>query len=105
MMLPKTKRKRSKPRAKVSGEKYGECELTGEYGWLEPHHIFNGEAYLRVLSEKYGAVVYIIHSHHEYIHKNASYRKKLKVGYQRKIMHDQGWSIDQFIKVFGKSYI
>lgn len=79
------------------------CSMCGRYDYLDMHHIFNG-AY-RTKSEKYGAYTYICRRCHEGVHKDAQLRKALKAKYQLKIMKHNEWSVEQFIKEFGKNYL
>ena len=78
------------------------CELCGARA-SETHHIFNGA--LRKKSEEYGATIRLCRECHDAIHKNDKFREKLKAQYQQKIMDEQGWSIEDFRKVFYKSYL
>lgn len=88
------------------------CRLCGKNGAgdpLERHHVFFGRG-KRKLSEQYGAVVWLCgnecHRNGRYaVHKNRYVDLALKEQYQRKIMAEQGWNIQDFIKVFGKNYI
>ncbi len=88
-----------------------ECWLCGRNGTIDPldmHHIFAG-AY-RSKSEKYGLVVYLCHHDchifGEYAaHKNADTMQELHEYGQMKAMDEQGWTVDEFIKEFGRSYI
>lgn len=88
-----------------------ECFLCGANGSADPldrHHIFG--AANRQKSEKYGLVVDLCH--HEChifgkysVHKNAFVMRRLHQYGQRKVMEEQGWTEDDFIREFGKSYI
>lgn len=78
------------------------CELCGARA-SETHHIFNGA--LRKKSEEYGATIRLCRECHDAIHKNDAFRENLKAQYQQKIMDEQGWSIEDFRKVFYKSYL
>ena len=88
------------------------CYLCGMNSNLEPldeHHVYGGLANRR-LSEKYGLKVYLHHSKcHENgkysVHKNGDVGKRLKADVQRKAMEHYNWSVDDFIAIFGKSYI
>ena len=88
-----------------------ECFLCGKNGWsdkLDRHHIFN--KHNRNKSEKYGLVVYLCHNECHIFGKNAVHNNrdvdlKLKQYGQRKAMEEQGWSKEDFIKVFGKNYL
>lgn len=88
-----------------------ECFLCGKNGWsdkLDRHHIFN--KHNRNKSEKYGLVVYLCHNECHIFGKNAVHNNrdvdlKLKQYGQQKAMEEQGWSKEDFIKVFGKNYL
>lgn len=87
------------------------CWLCGRNGSDDPldrHHIFPG-AY-RSKSERYGLVVYLCHNRcHIFgkyaVHNNADTMLRLKQYGQRKAMSEQGWSVEDFIREFGKNYI
>ena len=69
----------------------------------EEHHVFNGTAN-RKHSEKYNCVVYIPSAFHREIHRNAELRKQLKAEYQAKL-EEAGWTREEFISTFGRSYV
>lgn len=76
---------------------------------LEEHHVFEGIG-RRKISEKYGLKVYICgdrchRNGKESVHKNAKVDRALKKLVQEKAMEYYGWSIEDFIKKFGKNYI
>lgn len=87
------------------------CFLCGRNGSTDPldrHHIFGG-AY-RKKSEKYGLVVDLCHHDcHIFgdfsVHRNAETMQIIREYGQRKVMHDMGWTLEEFIKEFGKNYI
>lgn len=90
------------------------CYLCGknsraDYFGLDEHHIFGGYG-IRPLSEKYGLKVYLCHnSCHEFgenaVHQNAEVDRALKQKAQKKAMKVYGWSIEDFIKIFGRNYL
>lgn len=85
------------------------CFLCGRNGWEDPldrHHIFSGHAN-RKLSEKYGLVVYLCHfqCHLGGVHSDARLDEKIRRYGQRKAMREQGWTTDEFIKIFGRNYL
>lgn len=88
-----------------------ECWLCGANGTRDPldkHHIFGGA--LRDKSEKYGATVYLCHSKcHENgpkaAHRCRETRQKLQAYGQRKVMLEQGWTVDEFRLEFGKNHL
>lgn len=60
-------------------------------------------------SERYGAKVDLcgLRCHREgkeSVHKNAAVARALKEEFQRKIMAEQGWTVQQFVEEFGKNY-
>ena len=88
-----------------------ECFLCGGNGSDDPldrHHIFNGP--YRKKSEKYGLVVYLCHNRcHIFgkyaVHNNQERMLYLKARGQYKVMEEQGWSRERFIREFGKDYL
>lgn len=87
------------------------CFLCGRNGCGDPldrHHIFGGSR--RNLSEKYGAVVDLCHDRcHENgpgaAHRCAQTAQLLHEYGQRKVMREQGWTVEEFRAVFGKNYL
>lgn len=73
--------------------------------WIVTTNVFGGAN--RKLSEKYGLKVYLHHHkcHLHGVHKNAELNKMLKAKVQELAMNYYGWSVDDFRKIFGKSYI
>ena len=67
------------------------------------HHVFNG-AGLREQSEKYNCVIYPEPWFHELIHTNAAIRKQIKAEHQAKL-EAAGWTREEFIETFRKSYL
>lgn len=84
----------------------GKCHICGKYGLMERHHVFNG-AY-RKKSEKYGAVVLLCHDCHNEpphgVHFNRTVMWALKEEFQRKLMFENNWSVQDFVQKFGKNY-
>jgi len=88
------------------------CWLCGRNGCGDPldkHHIFGGTAY-RKKSERYGLTVYLCHdSCHENgpesVHRNPETRRMLQEYGQRKAMEENGWSLSDFIREFGKNHL
>ena len=82
------------------------CDIEGLYYW---HHVFGASR--KNLSEKYGAIIYpcpLCHTGNtDSIHKQQSQQKNkaLKKHYQLEIMEDQGWTVDEFRKVFDDNYL
>ena len=64
----------------------------------------------RSKSEKYGLTIYLHHSKcHIFgkraIHNDAEMNRAIKAMAQEKAMQHYGWSIEDFIKIFGKNYL
>lgn len=85
----------------------GTCLICGKHCNTERHHIFGGAR--RKKSEKYGLVVDLCHDCHNEppngAHFNADVMDELHKYGQRKAMEEQGWTIPDFIREFGKSYL
>ena len=85
-----------------------ECYITGSTYDLHEHHIFYGRG-LRKLSEKYGLKVYLISRLHnmsdEGVHFNAEFDLQLKQMAQKKAMEYYGWTVAEFISIFGRNYL
>ena len=87
------------------------CWLCGRNGSADPldrHHIFGNSN--RKKSEKYGLVVHLCHDRchifgRDAVHNNADTMQRLHEYGQRKAMEEQGWTIDDFRRIFGKNYI
>lgn len=83
------------------------CFLCGSSRMLEKHHVFGG-AY-RSKSEKLGMTVHLCHNCHNEppkgVHHNAEMNRQLKARAQRKAMEYYGWSVEDFINMFGKNYL
>ena len=87
---------------------FDECFLCGRWGEMERHHLIPGMPG-RQLSERYGLVVHLCHSCHQFIHSSnpagIEQLKRLRRIGQVWAMDVQGWTIEQFIERFGKSYL
>lgn len=84
------------------------CEQVANGDHLDCHHVFG--AANRPLSEKYGLKVFLHHRKcHIFgknsVHQNAEVGKKVKAIAQKKAMEHYGWSVEDFIKIFGKNYL
>ena len=79
------------------------CGGNSHYEPLDEHHVYAGAN--RKLSEKYGLKVYLHHfsCHLNGVHKDGG--MELKADVQRKAMAYYNWTVDDFIAIFGKSYI
>lgn len=92
-------------------DEYPKCFLCGRNGNgdpLEHHHIFGGSR--RKHSEKYGLVVLLCgercHRLGRYaVHQNGEVMDYLHKYGQRKAMKEQGWTTEDFMKVFGANYL
>lgn len=77
--------------------------------WISTiRHIFGG-AYRRK-SEIYGLTVYLCHHRcHIFgptaVHRDGNQMRRLRRYGQLKCMQEQGWSVDDFIRAFGKNYL
>ena len=84
------------------------CWITGTPYNLHKHHIFFGTSN-RKLSEKYGCWVWLRadwHNMADYgVHFNKKMDNDLKRIAQKKAMEVYGWSIEEFIRIFGRSYL
>lgn len=87
------------------------CFLCGMNANLEPlecHHIFNGSN--RKWSEKYGLTVYL-HGNkcHKFgkdsVHVNAEIRNALQAQTQRIAMKHYKWTVEDFRRIFGRSWV
>ena len=89
----------------ISNDK--ECFICGSTLYLHKHHCIYGTAN-RKLAEKYGLWVYLCELHHngsdEGVHFNPPFDITLKKYAQEKWQSVHG-SKEDFIKVFGKSYL
>lgn len=89
-----------------------ECYITGRTDCLDNHHIFGGIRN-RKISDKYGITIYLCKQAHLEWHTsppNAIYIDKVKrlqimQMAQKKAMEHYGWSVDEFRKIMGKSFI
>lgn len=84
------------------------CKMNSNLEPLDEHHVFGGSN--RKLSEKYGLKVYLHHSRcHIFgkgsVHQNAEINRMLKSIVQKRAMRHYGWTVEDFIKIFGKSYL
>ena len=83
------------------------CFLCGKYCNCEVHHIFGGS--FRKKSDKYGLVVPLCHYCHNEpphgVHHCRETAEILKRYGQRKVMREQGWTTEEFIKQFGRNHL
>lgn len=75
---------------------------------LHKHHIYGGVG-RRNLSEEYGCWVYLCARHHNMsdfgVHQDKGFDLGLKKLCQEKLMYEHGWTREQFIATFGRSYL
>lgn len=73
---------------------------------LHEHHIFAGAD--RNNSERYGLTVWLCARHHnmssEGVHNNTALDRKLKAIAQKRAMKHYGWTKEEFIEIFRRSY-
>lgn len=85
----------------------GECPICHRWLPLERHHIFGGAN--RRKSEQYGLVIGLCHWCHNEpphgAHHNAQTALALHQYGQRKWMEEQGKTIDDFRREFGRNYL
>lgn len=87
------------------------CWLCGRNGAADPlewHHVYGGP--LRKISTKYGAGVWLCGSRcHRLgpgaVHRSRETREKLQDWMQRKLMAENNWTVEDFMKIFGKNYL
>lgn len=84
------------------------CMRNGASDPLDRHHIFRGPN--RGKSEKYSLVVRLCHSRcHLYgekaVHRNAETMRILHEYGQQKAMKENNWTVQDFIREFGRNYI
>lgn len=83
------------------------CYITGDEYNLHEHHVYNGAN--RKISEKYGLKIYLRadwHNMEKYsIHMDSELDRRIKAEVQQIAMDHYGWSVEDFIKLIGKSYI
>jgi hypothetical protein len=81
------------------------CEFCGATSNIHKHHIYAGP--WRKTSEKYGAIAYLCYAHHNgsnnSVHLNHEIDLKLKQKWQKKF--ELTHTHDEFISIFGRSYL
>lgn len=92
----------------IKGDIKSKCYFCGATGWIEEHHVFGGNPNRR-LSEKYGLKVHLCHYCHneppQGVHYNLENRLMLQQIAQTQAMEHYGWSVEDFIHIFGKNYL
>lgn len=85
----------------------GECFLCGNYETVERHHLFGGP--FRKKADRLKLTVMLCPWCHQIdpdsAHKSAETRLYLHKYGQRKAMREQGWSVEDFVREFGKNYL
>lgn len=81
-----------------------ECELCGRWADCDRHHLIGGTAN-RKNAEKYGLVMYLCRDCHRKAHEDPETYNKLHRRGQLMFMTNQHATTDEFIRVFGKSYL
>lgn len=85
-----------------------QCYITGATDSIHEHHIFFGSG-KRKLSEKYGLKIWLRadwHNMSDYgVHFDKELDLQIKQMAQRKAMQHYEWTVEDFIGIFGKSYI
>lgn len=88
-------------------QKNKECYYCGTTQCLEEHHVFFGHK-CRSVSEEYGMKIWLCNHHHtgggESVHKNRKVDLAYKAIAQKQFEETMG-SRDDFIRLFGKSYL
>ena len=81
------------------------CGRNSNFEPLDEHHVFFGTAN-RKKSEQYGLKVYIHHwaCHLNGVHKNAELNRALQAKVQEIAMQHYGWTVEDFISIFGRNY-
>lgn len=84
------------------------CYVCGVDKNLHLHHIYYGLAN-RKQSEKYGCTVYLCGIHHNLsnagVHFNKALDNELKQKCEQWCLKEYGWTIEDFIKQFGRNYL
>ena len=68
------------------------------------HHVFGGVG-RRKQSDIYGLTVRLCPECHANIHHRPTDYRWLKAEFQQKAMKENGWSVEDFIKKFGRNYL
>ena len=91
----------------ITGNEKGKCFICGRYCDTESHHIFG--AGNRKKSEKLGLKVDLCHACHNEppngVHFNAENNNRLKAIGQKAAMLAYHWTVDDFIREFGRNYL
>ncbi|MBQ7815935.1 MAG: HNH endonuclease [Oscillospiraceae bacterium] len=82
----------------------GNCDRCGQWAKLEVHHVFEGRG-RRMKSDRYGAVINLCPKCHRFLHDNPLEMLPWKQVFQQKLMLDNNWTTEDFIREFGRNYI
>ena len=91
---------------------HSRCWLCGRRGTsvdpLDCHHVFFGP--FRDASERYGLKVYLHHAKchifgKDAVHMNAKVCRSMQEEAQSIAMEFYGWTVDDFIMIFGRNYL
>ena len=81
-----------------------ECYVCKRYGHTDEHHVFGGAN--RKLSEHYGLKVYLCRDCHNKVHfSDGELMNILRIRAEARALEYYDWSIEQFIKIFGRNYL
>lgn len=83
----------------------GTCYFCGKRGFVHCHHCFGGS--YRKTCDLFGLTVELCPTCHEYIHsaKGVEARRQLQHDVQQAYMEKMGWNVNQWIHVWGKSWL
>lgn len=82
---------------------WARCEICGRYDFCDVHHIFAGTR--RKIADRLGLTITLCQSCHDKVHAFPSKYAHLKTEAQRKYMIQTGISVEEWIELFGKSYL
>ena len=82
-----------------------ECYLCHRVGVTHRHHVYSGS--YRKIADRLGLIVDLCPYCHEYVHSSggANAKRGLQIHIQEKFMRDNGWTKEQWLQAFGKSWI
>lgn len=84
----------------------GECRLCGKHGIMERHHVFGG-VYRKTSDRIEGCVVTLCPECHRHIHSSKGWEDKqqLQCDIQYEVMDANEWTVRDWLKLWGKSWI
>ena len=82
-----------------------ECYLCGKVGVTERHHVYSGS--YRKTADRLGLVIDLCPECHRFIHsgKGAETKQQIQTDIQFQYMERNGWTKEQWLSQFGKSWI